>query len=1018
MTTAAAFGARAALVPCSPMINLTAIADRLADHLTGPLNAPLIQVQGDRIVIDPIPTLRALCVGLGEKPIDFLETDLEAFSKIVVRKVGAGIGNDRNAAATAVERIRNILRPQIDAALASDSARPAVDAALSFFAGSTKGKHFLERTPEIASIVPATFGDNASSAIGKTLLAIERVTATDWKSRIIQALEGAAAQDRNRTADDIIGVSSRARLDTSGQLGRFLVFLEDVALSRARLHVAMQILGDIAQLDKANPKELTPFQTYAMRIAAARVALALDPQQPTKLDPSSLYGANSVGDLSVSLSSASFYGNLPIWFEPEAQLYEQRFDGGLSADRAISYRLRVNGWQTLAFNALTAFQARVEKLAAILDPNKDSLSDPDKQYQRGRCLEVLVALILTLRSGPPQNLPSEAAEIAAQIAADPYRAIKDLLAELRSLVPVVEKMSDDLVGTIRKRPHLLPEGRKSKELPVTVSVLKSILKNTAFVQETDFLRSDPGRRDDATWLDHILTSSGNIVHPGVFLSFQVRYRLSEWTLSKSAEPIATTLKRKFDEPLVPIRLTICESRPEGHGPFQPETFTPFAAGGGIDILYLDGLFSADDIDAKPKSDTGRRFPVQLAATALLLEVALAEILRSLQARSALPLNALLLRSQAVAKSNAADIAYAFSQALERALGHIAPIKLQGLNLQETSSPGISGTAEWRHSQSLGSALTILPLSYSLSAASPNVALIAYATRPADDDTSLLLMRVYETRKINEPDVRELRLSNCTTHLIGDGDLKGASDALFDAIGKLEAKGFQHILLLSHDYGGRRRARAAERHTPHSSAAFHAVAAARHPSVCFYPLRRDIFPIVRFRTRDKRSESAFEITNFEAHAPLAAALRSSAARALLPIYSLATMSIVGGERRRIHSGVCTYFYDTSDADSQPITAEYARQNALGIGQGTHADVHAAIVGILRAMHFFENEAPNIGQKTNTLLPVLDPFDWATPLKTLTFGDVPLKISRTKKATFSLTAYLAAIANILERPAAVP
>lgn len=194
MTTAAAFGARAALVPCSPMINLTAIADRLADHLTGPLNAPLIQVQGDRIVIDPIPTLRALCVGLGEKPIDFLETDLEAFSKIVVRKVGAGIGNDRNAAATAVERIRNILRPQIDAALASDSARPAVDAALSFFAGSTKGKHFLERTPEIASIVPATFGDNASSAIGKTLLAIERVTATDWKSRIIQALEGAAAK--------------------------------------------------------------------------------------------------------------------------------------------------------------------------------------------------------------------------------------------------------------------------------------------------------------------------------------------------------------------------------------------------------------------------------------------------------------------------------------------------------------------------------------------------------------------------------------------------------------------------------------------------------------------------------------------------------------------------------------------------------------------------------------------------------------------------------------------------------
>ena len=326
-----------------------------------------------------------------------------------------------------------------------------------------------------------------------------------------------------------------------------------------------------------------------------------------------------------------------------------------------------------------------------------------------------------------------------------------------------------------------------------------------------------------------------------------------------------------------------------------------------------------------------------------------------------------------------------------------------------------GARTHRQQAALAASLTSLPLKFPVQEPPTKIALIAYTTRPCDESHKMLLQRIYTLSPVDDAASGDpaaiLAYQGAQTRVLDDGDAKGASDALFDAIGKLDQADYRHILLLSHDYGNRRRGRASARHAPHASAAFFKRLAENHPDVCFYPLRRDIFPAIRLRRRNKQEESAYEIADYKSHSLLQKAIGGAMLRALLPIYSFATLDLVGREDHRPYSGICCYFFDTVTADEQPVTAEVARQNILGVGIGPHIAIRKSIISLLRGLHFLESEKP--GVNGDLLLPVLDPLDWATPITLTAFGEIQLDLSRRKKARLSTAALLSQVANILAR-----
>ena len=110
------------------------------------------------------------------------------------------------------------------------------------------------------------------------------------------------------------------------------------------------------------------------------------------------------------------------------------------------------------------------------------------------------------------------------------------------------------------------------------------------------------------------------------------------------------------------------------------------------------------------------------------------------------------------------------------------------------------------------------------AAREKVGIIAYRTRPSDDHPHLdrrgyaMEMRVYRF----EPDGKGgtfAQLDRGATHSLDDDDEMGSQHFIKEQVARLDKQGFRHIVLLSHHFGNRHLARAAQRHSPHTRTGF-------------------------------------------------------------------------------------------------------------------------------------------------------------------------------------------------------
>jgi len=291
--------------------------------------------------------------------------------------------------------------------------------------------------------------------------------------------------------------------------------------------------------------------------------------------------------------------------------------------------------------------------------------------------------------------------------------------------------------------------------------------------------------------------------------------------------------------------------------------------------------------------------------------------------------------------------------------------------------------------------------------------VSNVTRPCDRhpahldaDGFLFISRTYHA-ETNDDRNAVLKLAGMRSRYVESQKDFMTPQLILEEVARLRSAGFQHVLLLSHHYGNRHIGRAADRHSPHGSLEFLDQVADRFPDMRLYTLRRDVFPATRLRTR-LATESGFEVFEYRDHQKMYDGVSSDLHRGLMPVYTFATLSVVG-EESRPQSGFCTYFYDVEQRGVAREEAEAARQNIIGVGDGK--EVRESLTSVLRALHFMESEKP---ASKNQLLPVLDPFDWATPVSAASAGELAVMTRRGKgNALLCFQAMLTHVTKVLHK-----
>lgn len=920
--------------------------------------------------------------------------------------------------AKALNAVRNAIVQELDMLgdvdFAALTASP-LSAALKAMADTVNAP--TPQAPHNALMVPVEFAEagrpvaDREKDIGRVLSGIETVDGRDWLQLMLSGVERKLQAD-NEDPDDIDAIKAAIGSQSErpgSQIRQFLDFLEDEAMARVRMQVCMRIMEAVAA---QSPRE--GFKSYVQRVREAFEAFAGREGEAMPLDVSSVYGVMNNTDLAEQLRKAMFYYCLPVWCEGSVQLFERRIDPEQNQPtvREVSYRFRVNGLKPET--GRSAFESRLSRLEDRL------LNEPGPGDNVKRQLAELVFLDLVL---PPSiheassgDVSARAATIALALKADPVRELKRIHHSLVSRIGVMDDIADEMVRLLKTKSTSFVSTANRFADKLLISVQKDIFEwevvrgLTSDKQEV-LVKADSGP-DTVAWFSRIRVSEDP--WPSSVASVWVETNLQERSLTVAGDSHEVAMSKDLESHVLPVRLVPYAWRGDAWVPALPNPAV-LDTGRGIDIEYdLRPLtLTKKKDDEKARAEQLRTATV--AALGILVYVALFELV--LRAKAARPgVTMTLVRVQLTGKlkdreSDAHDgntAIYALSQALEKALSRELPVKLQGLTTENDARDSV----RWKNRGALAALLGGQPVRFAQDGSLDKVAVLSYVTRPCDThpaypetDGYLFVSRTYVAD--SEGGETTLRVNHMLSRLVESRKDFGIPHLILEEIARLRKAGYQHILMLSHHFGNRHIGRAAERHSPHATLQFLDEAAGRFPDVFLYPLRRDVFPATRLRKRDTL-ESAFEVQRYDAHQKMYQEGAADILRSLLPVYTFATLHVVGDEDRP-QSGFCTYFFDAEHRLSDFSLRETTRANILGTGEAEQK--RRSLVSVLRAIHFMESEKPS---DKNRLLPVLDPFDWATPTTTAAAGELEV-VSRRGNRTIllSLPAVLAHVTRVLHK-----
>lgn len=935
-------------------------------------------------------------------------------SDTVARLGGRLLSGSEPRASKAIEHLHESISSAIDATcnpgVYTSLLAPSVTSALDEMAASIG-----EKSPALsnsATLVPVIFAPGQRKAnertndLARLFTAVEIIDGRDWLEAL---LNGISTRLTKRGVDpseieDIVESIRTTRNQPGSQIHRFLDFLDDDALSRVRLQVTMQLMSAVAAQSKH-----AGFQDYVHRVIEAYEKFAGPNSEALTIDVAAVYGQLNSSLLGDHLNRAMFYSCLPVWSEWSVQLFETRTEPtrGFKTMREVSYRFRVNGMNPQ--QGCSAFDARLKRISDRV------LEAPSTQgVVKGSIAELVFLWLVipdSLHTAKPKDLVSSAKEVAADLKADPVGTLQRLHQEIQARSSIMDELASELISILKAKSRTIIETTERTADRFTISLSRSIVNWEAVesAASADYLVKAERREDAVEWFKH-LTISASTNPSGGIASYGVEIQIQERSLAATGPGTIIPMARDLNHPLLPVRLV----------PSRVPDPSIFRTTCGIDIFYTPLHLAlnrkGNDDGSKPEEHLRA---ASLVAFALVSYITLWEIIRRVkQGMADKPLTMTMVRLQQTGKqidreadANDGNTAvYSISQALEKALSRELPVKLQGLT---TSVSDGDMTGRWKKRGALHALMGSQTLNFPMAGSLDRVALITYVTRPADTHPSypdadgyIFVSRTYTASR--KDGIGELRFDSMGTRLVDNRKEFKTPSSILEEIARLQATGFEHIILLSHHFGNRHIGRAAERHSPHGTLEFLDDATQRFPSIHLYPLRRDVFPATRLRKRSN-TESGFEVTSFTDHQAMYDSISQDVLRSLMPIYTFATLAVVG-EEHRPQSGFCTYFFDIEQRVSDLGRKEDIRQNILGIGHGQ--GVNQSLISVLRALHFMESEKPS---NRDNLLPVLDPFDWTTPNTTASAGEIPIITRRRGKRSvlLSFPAILAHVTSVLHK-----
>lgn len=923
------------------------------------------------------------------------------------------------ANAKALNAVRDAIVQELDSGVASldfaSLSKKTLGETLKTMAESVNAP--TPQTPNNALMVPVQFSEadrpraEREEDIGRVLSGIESVDGRDWLQLLLSGVARKLQTD-NEDPDDIEAITDAIRKQSErpgSQVRQFLDFLEDEAMARVRMQVCMRIMDAVAaQSPKAG------FKSYVQRVREAFEAFAGRDGEALPLDVSSVYGVMNNTDLAEQLRKAMFYYCLPVWCEGSVQLFERRIDPEQNRPtvREVSYRFRVNGIQPET--GRSAFESRLGRLEERL------LASPGPGDNVKRQIAELVFLYLVL---PPSiheaandDVNSRSTAIALALKVDPVHELTRMHHSLVSRVNVMKDLADEMVSLLKTKSTSFVTTANRFADKLLISVQKDIfewevVRGLTSDKEDVLVKSENGPNTIA-WFSRIRVSEAP--WPSSIASVWVETNLQERSLTTAGESHEVTIGRNLDSHVLPVRLVPYAWREQAWVPAIPK-LSVLDAGHGIDVEYDLRPLTLTKKKDDEKARTEQLRTAIVAAIGILVYVVLFELVqRAKSARPKLTMTLVRLQQNGKLKDRESDAQdgntaiYALSQALEKALSRELPVKLQGL----TTENDVRDSIKWKNRGALAALLGGQTVHFAHEGNLEKVAVVSYVTRPSDvhptypeADGYLFISRTYIAE--SEGGQTSLTVDQMRSRLVESRKDLSLPHLIMEEVARLRKAGYQHILMLSHHFGNRHVGRAAERHSPHATLQFLDEAANRFPDVFLYPLRRDVFPATRLRKRDSQ-ESAFEVVRYDAHQKMYQDGAADVLRSLLPVYTFATLHVVGDESRP-QSGFCTYFFDAEHRLSDFTLRETTRANILGTGEAE--EKRRSLISVLRAIHFMESEKPS---DKNRLLPVLDPFSWATPTTTAAAGELEV-VSRRGNRTIllSLPALLAHVTRVLHK-----
>lgn len=1026
-------GAGVSASSVTPALNLSILSEHLAKSVPPPDGtAPFIKVSGNQVLVN----LRGPLHRFVSSP-EFKEAfspgestgymrDTSVPPKGVNARIGGRLVHGSEAKTSqGLQKLHKAVADAVSAAVqgldVSQLTIPSFQAAMKSWADSIEEP--VPVWPKTASMVPMAFATNERRAderakdVGRVLTAIETV---DGKDSLESLLKGIAKQMKRDGLDDEIDDTLdaiRSRRNLPGSLTReFVDFLEDEALARVRLQVTMRLMSAVA-----SQSDSEAFKQYVARVVACYEMFGGADGESLSLDVSTVYGQNNSSDFADHLRKALFYTCLSVWAQWSVQLFETRTDPGhgFATIREVSYRFRVNGNNPAS--GKSAFATRLESLQDRL------LSEPSPDRRVGRDIAEIVFLYLVLperRSElAPFDLLERAKSIAAELKVDPVGTVRKLHRELTARISVFDHLVDELIEVLKSKSAKVVTLAGGAVDSFTVSIHRNIVDWEAVSSMTPntevLVRAERGD-NSIEWFNYLTVSEKPVVI-GTVASYTVKTELKERALVATGPGKPMQFERELCSPVLPVRLVPYRERSDTKE-WMPDLTESryFDTGVGVELQYdlrLLRLKVAQDDKQRASAEQYR------AASVTAFTVLAYVVLWELQAlvRSKLPdAGVVMLRLQHTGRQNDANAdaddpntaAYAASQAIEKALAREGFTKLQGVT---TQTEGNRDDLRWKRRGALAAMTGGQEMRFPFDGSLDKVALVTYVSRPCDEhpahpdaDGYLFLSRTYVADRSAEGG--RLKVLRMRSRLVENRkDFKNPQPIL-EEIARLYAEGYRHVMLLSQHFGNRHIGRAAERHAPHGTLEFLDAALQKFSDMTLYTLRRDVFPATRLRKREG-SESGFEVLNFKDHQDMYDQVSDAILRSIMPVYTFATLAVVGDDGDRPQSGFCTYFFDGEQRIANIEARETVRQNIVGIGEQA-SEVRSSLISVLRGVHFLEGEKAPV--RNSPALPVLDPYGWVNPVKRAAAGEiVVMKRRRGGSVLLSLPAVLAHVTKVLHK-----